>query len=531
MEGEQRLMVKVYRCNPEVGEKPHYRSYEVPWHEGMTVLEVLRSIYENHEPIAFRYHCRSGVCGACGVMVNGRPVLACRTYVEGPGELVIEPLKNFNVIKDLVVDRRPMLEQTIKLEPWLLRGHKAAVDFEKVEWSLESKDKFYLLASCRECYLCRAACPAAEVGFRKPEVTKYPGAKFYVRDLATRLLDPRDEGKHTRAVKLKEDIDAYACTTCKKCWEVCPREFEVPEVMEELRSHIANVGLGPLEGHMVFADFIKKTGRAVDRQATPLVEQVPELIDVANPIDEVLFFTGCLIDFRLQRVGLGIIDVLKRNNVRVIVPKDQQCCGSPAIRSGLFGVGKAQAMKNVEVFERYGVSKVVMGCPGCLLTWKTNYPKFIYEERKNLPRLEVYEITEYLVKILGLDKINKNFSSVDMRVTYHDSCHLRRGCGIWKEPRELISIIPGLKFREMNEHDVCCGSGGGVRAGRRAVSVEIGKRKVDNIVAAEVDGVIMECPFCYIQIRDVLQQFHGGKVKVLYLIELIADAYKGAEGN
>jgi len=530
MSKDQKLTVKVFRYNPEVDEKPYYATYEVPWREGMTLLEVLRYIYENYEPIAFRFHCRSGVCGACGVMLNGQPVLACRTYVDKPGEVVIEPLKNFNVIRDLVVDRRPALEQTIKLEPWLIRSQKPG-DFEKIVWPLEEREKFYLLATCRECYLCRAACPAAEVGFRKPEITKYPGPKFYMRDLATRFFDPRDEAKDLRVVKLKDDVDAYACTTCRKCWEVCPREFEIPEIIEELRAFIAKAGLGPLEGHKVFANFIVKTGRSVERQTTPLLEQVPEVIDVPNPVDEVLFFTGCLIDYRLQEVGFGIIEALKRNNVRIIIPKDQQCCGSPAIRSGLFDVGKTQALKNTEVFERYDVRKVIMGCPGCLLTWKVNFPKFVSEARGYPPRVEVYEVTEYLVNVLGLDRLNKNFGKIDMTVTYHDSCHLRRGCGVWKEPRELIKIIPGLKFREMNEYDVCCGSGGGVRAGRRPLSIEIGKRKADNIIAANVDGVIMECPFCYIQIRDMLQQFYGGKVKVLYLIDLIAEAYRRAEGK
>ena len=530
MLSEQTLIVKVFRYNPEVDERPYYATYEVPWREGMTVLEVLRYIYEVYEPIAFRFHCRSGVCGACGVMLNGTPVLACRTYIEKPGEITIEPLKNFNVIRDLVVDRRPALEQTIKLEPWLVRSSKTS-DFEKISWSLEDREKFYLLATCRECYLCRAACPAAEVGFRKPELTKYPGPKFYMRDLATRILDPRDEAKESRLVKMKEDIDVYACTTCRKCWEVCPREFEVPDIMEELRSHIARAGLGPLDGHKVFSSFITKTGRAVERQTPPLLEQIPEVIDVPNPVDEVLFFTGCLIDYRLQKVGFGIIEALKRNNVRIIAPKDQQCCGSPAIRSGLFDVGITQALKNTEVFEKYGVEKVIMGCPGCLLTWKINFPYFVTKARGYPPRLKVYEITEYLVNVLGVDRLNKNFGRIDMTVTYHDSCHLRRGCGVWKEPRILINMLPGLKFKEMKEYDVCCGSGGGVRAGRRPVSVEIGKRKADNIIAANVEGVIMECPFCYIQINDMLKQFYGGKVKVIYLIDLIAEAYRRADSK
>ncbi|MEM4468111.1 MAG: fumarate reductase (CoM/CoB) subunit TfrB [Candidatus Nezhaarchaeales archaeon] len=530
MSGGHKIIVKLFRYNPQVDKQPYYATYEVPWREGMTLLEVLNYIYENYEPIAFRYYCRCGVCGTCGVMLNGQPVLACRTYVDRIDEIIVEPLKNFNVIRDLVVDRRPLLEQTIKLEPWLIRKSKSET-LERISWSLEERDKFYLLMSCRECYLCRAACPVAEVGFRRPELTRYPGAKFYVRDLATRLLDPRDEAKQLRIVKLKEEIDAYACTTCKKCWEVCPREFQIPEIIEELRAHIVRSGLGPLEGHKAFADYIVKTGRSIERQTTPLLEQVPEVVEVPDPIDEVLFFTGCLMDYRLQNVGLSAIEVLKRNRVRVVIPKEQECCGSPAIRSGLVEIGRAQALKNVEVFESYGIRKVVTGCPGCLLTWKLNYPKYMVEERNRLPDLEVYELTEYLVKVIGLDKLNKSFGEVNMTVTYHDSCHLRRGCGIWKEPRELINLIPGLKFKEMKEHDVCCGSGGGVRAGRRPVSVEIGKRKADNIVAASVDGVLMECPFCYIQIRDMLNQFHGGKVKAFYLIDLMAEAYRRAEGQ
>jgi len=102
-----------------------------------------------------------------------------------------------------------MLELTVKLKPWLVRSQRAS-GFEKLEWPLEERDKFYLLTSCKECYLCRAACPAAEVSFKKPEITRYPGAKFYVRDLPTRFLDPREEDKQQRALQLKEDIDAYA---------------------------------------------------------------------------------------------------------------------------------------------------------------------------------------------------------------------------------------------------------------------------------------------------------------------------------
>lgn len=97
------IKVKVFRFNPKVEDSPHYDVFEVPYVEGMSVLNALTYIYENLDPtLALPYSCRIGRCGLCTLTVNGKAALACTTLVKG--DIVVEPLPLFEVIKDLVYD-------------------------------------------------------------------------------------------------------------------------------------------------------------------------------------------------------------------------------------------------------------------------------------------------------------------------------------------------------------------------------------------------------------------------------------------
>jgi succinate dehydrogenase/fumarate reductase iron-sulfur protein len=99
----KRVRARIFRFDPKRDEKPEYRSYKVPIVEGNTVLDVLLYVYENYDPgIAFRHSCQHAKCGVCSVTVNGKVVLACIHRAEN--DMVIEPLKGFEVIRDLVID-------------------------------------------------------------------------------------------------------------------------------------------------------------------------------------------------------------------------------------------------------------------------------------------------------------------------------------------------------------------------------------------------------------------------------------------
>ena len=99
---EERINVRILRFNPTKDEQPYYKDYEVPFSQGLTVLMTLNHIYENIDTsLAYYYSCRTGKCGGCTVVVNGKPVLACSTPVEG--DIVVEPLPGHEGIKDLSV--------------------------------------------------------------------------------------------------------------------------------------------------------------------------------------------------------------------------------------------------------------------------------------------------------------------------------------------------------------------------------------------------------------------------------------------
>ncbi|MEM2102258.1 MAG: heterodisulfide reductase-related iron-sulfur binding cluster, partial [Candidatus Bathyarchaeia archaeon] len=243
-------------------------------------------------------------------------------------------------------------------------------------------------------------------------------------------------------------------------------------------------------------------------------------------IDEVAFFTGCLVDYRLQSTGFNALEVLKRNRIKVHIPKAQSSCASPAFRSGVVDLAHKQVKKNVDALEKLGITKVVSLCAGCAMTMKNDFPAVTKKIYNREPNYKVYDFTEYLVREVGIDKLNtKDLGEIKMKVTYHDPCHLNRGQGIHDEPRQLIKLIPGITFIEMEEADRCCGSGGGVRTGRRPLSMALARRKAEFIIKSGAEAVITECPFCLIQIRDILNQLGYQHIQVYNVPDLMAMAY------
>lgn len=511
------ITVKVFRYNPALDDKPCYQTYKVPYEEGMVVLDALNYVHSKLDgTLAYRSACRAGQCGSCAVIINGKPGVACRTKIEKGQTLNISPLLQFPVVKDLVVDLEKGLRRMRKIRPYVER--RASAKRPEII-SKEQIEQVKAVRDCIECWACISACPVvAEAWY------EFSGPLIH-RQLARLAMDHRDIEDRVKMAFLE---GLYDCTTCRACVTVCPKKIDIPrKVIEKMRVLAAKSELGPLEGQKAFINNIVKTGRSVSKQGASLLEQLPEVIDVPNPVDEVVFFTGCLVDYRDQQTGLNMIEVLKKNRIRVHVPKAQSSCGSPAFRAGALDVAYTQVEKNVDVLEKTGANKVVGMCAGCTMTLKEDFPRVKKELGKEPPKYRVYEFCEYLVNEIGIKNLNTaDLGELNMTVTYHDPCHLNRGQGIHKEPRQLIQLIPGIKFVEMEESDRCCGAGGGVRSGRRNISTLLARRKAEFIIKSGADAVVTECPFCSLQIREILNELGYEKIEVYNVPDLLALSYQ-----
>src|SRR4030081_3229035 len=126
----ERITLEVTRYHPERDKEPGFQTYEVPLRREWVVLDALNYVKDNVEgSLSFRWSCRMGICGSCGMMVNGEPKLTCATFLSdyAPGPLRVEPLQHFPIRRDLIVDISDFLEKLTKAKPWLIRQEEKLV--------------------------------------------------------------------------------------------------------------------------------------------------------------------------------------------------------------------------------------------------------------------------------------------------------------------------------------------------------------------------------------------------------------------
>jgi succinate dehydrogenase iron-sulfur subunit len=214
-----RITMHITRYRPERDAEPVVQSYEVPLRREWVVLDGLNYIKDELDgTLSFRWSCRMGVCGSCGMMVNGDPKLTCATFLTdyAPGPIRVEPLWNFPVIRDLVVDIDDFMRKLAQVRPWVERDEPPPED-EEFRQSPEELDEYRRYSMCINCMLCYSACPvyALDPEFLGPAAIA----------LAQRYnLDSRDQQDRRDVLAAAEGV--WACTFVGECSTACPKDVD-----------------------------------------------------------------------------------------------------------------------------------------------------------------------------------------------------------------------------------------------------------------------------------------------------------------
>lgn len=235
----------------------------------------------------------------------------------------------------------------------------------------------------------------------------------------------------------------------------------------------------------------------------------------------VSLFIPCIADTILPETAEATARVLERLGMDLDYREGQTCCGQPAFNSGHWDEARKVARQFLEAFDK---SEVIVAPSGsCVSMVRNHYEKLFKDNPHDLELARsiagrTFELTEFLVKRLGVTKLGASYSG---KVTLHDSCHLNRELGIKDEPRALIREVEGAELVEMPDSDRCCGFGGTFSVKFPDVSAAMARRKAESIEESGAHAVIACDPGCMIQIKGYLSR-QGSKVRVMHIAELLA---------
>jgi fumarate reductase iron-sulfur subunit len=217
-----RITLQVARYRPEQDAAPTFDEYEVPCPRDWVVLDALNHVKDQMDgTLSYRWSCRMGVCGSCGMTVNGEPKLTCATFLAdyAPGPIRVEPLKNFPVIRDLIVDIGDFMRKLTTVKPWIVREQEKPIAEGEYLQTPQELEAFKPFSMCINCMLCYAACPIYSLD------PKFIGPAALA--LAQRYnLDSRDEGAKERLEVLSAHEGIWGCTFVGECTQVCPKNVD-----------------------------------------------------------------------------------------------------------------------------------------------------------------------------------------------------------------------------------------------------------------------------------------------------------------
>ena len=427
--------------------------------------------------------------------------------------------------------------------------HIVLMDNKRTEMAADPMFKEAL--QCIRCASCLNICPIFRL------VGGHVFGKVYTGGIGTILTAWHDN------LKSSEDIQGL-CIQCGACKDVCPSKIDIPGLILEIRRRLVkNEGL-PILHKSIYAvvnnrrlfhtmlraasvagkpfskgsKFIRHLpmfladltdGRSLPAiAAKPLRDTIKKIRQPAGLKERAVFYAGCLIDFAYPEMGEALVKILNKGGIEVVFPDDQTCCGAPARYSGAYEVAAKNAADNIEALLAERADYVVSACPTCTVALDHEFIATFQSlgQSTNMARArelaaKVIDFSTLVKKLVDEGRLTLKEGETLGKITYHDSCHLKRTMHAEKPPRELLTKA-GYEIAEMFECDICCGMGGSYSLKLPEVSAPILQRKLKNIKDTGAPVVAMDCPGCVMQIRGGMDQ-DGAPVQVRHTVELLAE--------
>jgi len=417
---------------------------------------------------------------------------------------------------------------------------------------LIASDLLEELNKCTRCGFCQEVCPTY-----KAELTEGSVARGRIR-----LAKIVEEGNYiwSRHNTLSKYIND--CLLCGACVSNCPGAIPTNELMIMARRKINQHSGFSLFHKIVYRGALSdqkklKLGRKAMRfyQATgiraivkntgflglipaikAMEERMPDIpkkaffdilpdlkVEQQSPKYRLGYFCGCATNSFFSDVAVSATNVLQKLNCQVTFPR-VECCGEPHKSAGDLEEAKRLAKKNIDLFLRDSFDYIVTDCATCGNSLK-KYGELLaddeeYREKSKLFSSLVYDLNQFVVqKTAVLQKVNPN-KSKQITVTYHSPCHEVRGQKIIDAPRDILQMIPGISFVEMEDADSCCGGAGSYGFSHHRISLKILESKMEKVKATGANCLATSCPACMMQLSYGIRHSEL-KIKLVHPIQLL----------
>jgi Fe-S oxidoreductase len=361
------------------------------------------------------------------------------------------------------------------------------------------------------------------------------------------------EGRLEWTPKLLEVI--YADPLCGACDVGCKRnlDLEIELTLEALRIKAVRDGVGPMAGHKKVAANIARSHNQFGAPHESRKKWLTPEIKVAKRA-EVLYFVGCAASYTNPEIARATGKILNASGTPFMVMSEEWCCGNTLYSVGMIDEARELARRNIEVVRESGAKTVLTSCAEGYRMWKVDYPKMLNIGTSELG-FKVVHLVEYVDEVVkrGVLKLSK---AVDLRLTYHDSCGVSRLCdpwvpwegergwmgtvspalkrrrgqgGLYRQPREIMGGIPGVKLVEMprmRENAFCCGAGRGTREAFPELALDSAKERLREVREVGAEALISACPWCKNNFSQAAKEA-GDNLKVMDISELILASVQG----